>query len=205
MRFPAFAFVLAAAVPAFAAVPEKGEGTFTLQGGFRAFLPGNDAYINEQGARHSPLQPQGIAGFGYQYDEELHFKIELGLATDTYKFPDGELSVRTIPILLGVDTALMRGSWYTLYGGGSLGYALSSSTRAGRYNEANTTAFALAIGIRIKLTEKLGLVVEDRYTYAKAQVDVSSMNLLSVGGNLLSAGLLFHFLQPDDKGHPQAP
>jgi hypothetical protein len=26
-----------------------------------------------------------------------------------------------------------------------------------------------------------------------------------VGGNLLSVGLLLHFLSPEDKGHPRAP
>ena len=41
--------------------------------------------------------------------------------------------------------------------------------------------------------------------YASAQVDYSSTQKLNVGGNLFSIGIMFHFLQPDDKGHPQAP
>jgi hypothetical protein len=37
-------------------------------------------------------------------------------------------------------------------------------------------------------------------------VDAANSNQsFNVGGNLLSLGVMFHFLQPDDKGHPQSP
>jgi hypothetical protein len=207
MRF-LVAVLLAAALPAAAeeGVPEKGEGTITLQGGARVFLPGNDAYISDVGASHRAFQPQGIVGFGYQYDEELHFKIEIGYATDTYRMAGGEMTVKSIPILLGLDTALMRGSWYTVYGGGGIGYSLNNATRNGNYNEANSTAAYLALGMRMKLGGRFALVVEDRYTLARAAVDpLTPDQQLNVGGNLFSLGILFHFLEPDEKGHPQAP
>ena len=200
------AAALLAAFPAAAAVPEKGEGTITLQGGARVLLPTNGAYLDEQGARHQLFQPQGLVGFGYQYDDDLHFKIEIGYAIDRYKLPAGiDLSVRSIPIFLAIDTTLATGSWFTVFGGGGLGYSLNSANKADKYNEANSTAFYLALGVRMRLTEKLALVLEDRFTLASAQVDPDSTQKLNVGGNLISLGLQLHFLEPDDKGHPKAP
>jgi hypothetical protein len=72
-------------------------------------------------------------------------------------------------------------------------------------NEANSTAGYVALGFRMQLPGPMALVVEDRYTLSHAQVDPQSTQMLNVGGNLLSVGLMFHFLQPDDKGKPTAP
>ena len=46
------------------------------------------------------------------------------------------------------------------------------------------------------------MVLEDRYTLSTAQVDAQSQRKLTVGGNLFSFGLMFHFLEPDEKGKP---
>jgi hypothetical protein len=197
--------LLLSAAPAFAAVPEKGEGTIALLPGVRAVY-GNGAYLNEQGATHQLLQPGGLASFGYQYDEELHFKIEIGYMLDRYRIAGGDLSVKSIPITIGLDTALWKGSWFTLYGGGGIGYSLNTGTRGGVSNEANSTAGFLCLGFRARLLEKLALVVEDRVTLASAQLDAAnSTQRLNTGGNFFSVGLMFHFLEPDDKGKPQAP
>jgi hypothetical protein len=197
--------LLLAAAPALAAVPEKGEGTITLFGGMRSFL-GNQAYIDEQFAKHTPLQPGALASFGYQFDEDLHFRIEVGYMPDRYRIPGGDLEVKSIPILLGIDTAVLRGQRYTLYVGGGIGYSLNTGTRFGASNEANSTAVFAAVGFRCQVAGPVALVLEERYTLASAQVDAAnSQRNLNVGGNLLSLGLMFHFLQPEDKGHPQAP
>ena len=196
--------LLLSAAPAFAAVPEKGEGTIALLPGVRAVY-GNGAYLNEQFATHQLLQPGGLASFGYQYDEELHFKIEIGYMLDRYRIAGGDLSVKSIPITIGLDTALWKGSWFTLYGGGGIGYSLNTATRNGASNEANSTAGFLCLGFRARLLEKLALVVEDRVTLASAQLDPVSSQRLNTGGNFFSVGLMFHFLEPDDKGKPQAP
>ena len=197
----ALAVLLAASASA-AAVPEKGEGTITLFGGARTLLPGNGDYLNEQGASHKALQPGGLASFGYQYDEELHFKIEIGYMYDRYRIAGGDLMVRSIPILLALDTALIKGASFTFYGGGGIGYSLNTGSRAGVDNEANSTAGYVALGIRMRVAGPLAVVVEDRYTLASAQVDAQSTQRLNVGGNLLSVGLMFHFLEPDEKGKP---
>jgi outer membrane protein with beta-barrel domain len=197
----AFAVLLAASSAA-AAVPEKGEGTITLLGGLRVIVPGNGDYLNEQGASHRILQPGGLVSLGYQYDEELHFKIEVGYMYDRYRIAGGDLQLKSIPILLALDTALVRGQAFTLYGGGGIGYSLNTGTRHGVSNEANSTAAYIALGLRFQLGGPLAIVLEDRYTLSSAQADAESQEKLTVGGNLLSLGLMFHFLEPDDKGKP---
>jgi hypothetical protein len=193
-----------AASPALAAVPEKGEGTITLLGGARILIPGNGAYLDEQGATHRLFQPGGIASFGYQFDDELHFRIDIGYLYDRYRIAGGDLIVRTIPIMLGLDTALLKDAAFTLYAGGGVGYLLNTGSR-GVDNEANSTGGYLALGLRLRLTALVGAVIEERIIISSAAVDAQSQQRLNVGGNLLSVGLMFHFLQPDDKGHPQAP
>jgi hypothetical protein len=200
----ALLLVLAAA-PSLAAVPEKGEGTITLLGGARALVPGNGAYLNEQGAAHKLFQPGGFASFGYQYDDELHFKIEVGYLYDSYRIAGGDLTVKTIPILFALDTILWRGKGFSLYAGGGIGYSLNTGSRGAANNEANSTAGYVGVGFRVQLGGPVALVIEDRWTLASAAVDPNSSIKLNVGGNLLSLGLMFHFLSPDDKGHPKPP
>jgi hypothetical protein len=198
--------LLLLAAPVLAAVPEAGEGTITLLGGVRTILPTNHDYLVEQGASHQQLQPGGIASFGYQYDEQLHFKIELGYWIDHYRAPGGNLDVRTIPVMIALDTALWRAPRLTLYGGGGIGYLLNTGTRNGINNEANSTAGYVGLGLRIQLGGPMALVIEDRFTLASAQVDAAnSMKNLNVGGNLLSLGLMIHFLQPEEKGYTPNP
>ena len=197
----ALAVLLAASASA-AAVPEKGEGTITLLGGARTLIPGNGDYLTEQGASHQSIQPGGLASFGYQYDEELHFKIEVGYMYDRYRVAGGDLVVKTIPILLALDTALVKGQSFTFYGGGGIGYSLNTGSRGGVSNEANSTAAYLSLGLRFQVAGPLAFVLEDRYTLANAQVDAQSTQKLNVGGNLISLGLMFHFLEPEEKGKP---
>jgi len=194
--------VLLLAAPVFAGVPLTGEGTITLLGGVRSIVPSNRDYIVEQGATHSQIQPGGIASFGYQYDDELHFKIDLGYMIDHYRIPTGDLDVRTVPILIGMDTVLWRTQKLTLYGGGGIGYSLNTGTRNGINNEANSTAGYVGVGLRIQLGGPVALVIDDRFTLASAQVDAAnSTRTLNVGGNFLSLGLMFHFLQPEEKSY----
>src|SRR2546425_12336851 len=63
----------------------EGEGTITLLGGMRGVIPGNGDYLTEQGASHQVVQPGGLASFGYQYDDDLHFKIDVGYMIDRYR------------------------------------------------------------------------------------------------------------------------
>ena len=194
----ALALALLSAAPAFAGppepgVPEVGEGTVSVLGGLR-LIPFNGGACTG-GCTHRLLEPGALASFGYQYDEELHFKIDLGYGIDK----DTDKTVRSVQLLIGLDTALMKRSWFTIYGGGGIGYSLNTFTAEGKDNvEANATAAFLQLGWRVRLTTSLALILEERYTLASALGQ-------SVGGNLIAVGLMFHFNQPDDKGHPQAP
>ena len=191
--------------PALAAVPQKGEGDITVLPGVR-FIPGNGAYLTEQIGTHRAVQPGVIGSFGYQFDDELHFKIDLGYLIDSYQLQGGNLEVRSVPILLGMDTVLLQREWFTFYAGGGIGYSLNTGKRNGVNQEANSTAGFLQLGWRVALATRLALVIEDRYTLSSAQVDFpTSTQSLNVGGNFFSVGLMLHFLAPDDKGHPQAP
>jgi len=168
-------------------------------------VPGNGDYQVEQGAAHQGLQPGGLASFGYQYDDELHFKIEVGYLVDRYRIAGGDLQVKSIPILLGLDTVLIRTRGLSFYLGGGIGYSLNTGSRQGISNEANSTAAYASLGVRFHLAGPVALVLEDRYTLASAQVDPQSQQKLNVGGNMFSVGMMFHFLEPDDKGKPTAP
>ena len=194
-----------AALPALAAVPEKGEGTITLLGGLRWIPGGNQDYMNDVFATsHNALQPAGIASFGYQFDEDLHFKIELGYLYDKYKIPvNGDLTVKTIPLLLGIDDAFVRRDRFTFYGGGGIGYLLNTGSRNGANNEANSTAAYLMLGVRFQLAGPFALVVEDRYILGSAQADAgNSTQVLNVGGTLLLVGVMLHFHEADEDHRP---
>jgi opacity protein-like surface antigen len=115
------------------------------------------------------------------------------------------ITIHSIQILIALDTVLAQQSWFTLYAGGGIGYSLNTATRAGGNVEANSVAGFIALGLRFRLVDHVALVLEERYTIASAMVDPSSSNSVNMGGNLVSAGLMFHFFSPGDKGHPTAP
>src|SRR5438552_8093614 len=117
--------VLLAASSAAAAVPDKGEGTITLLGGMRGVFPGNGGYLTEQGASHQVLQPAGMVSFGYQYDEDLHFKIEVGYAIDRYRIAGGDLRSGPVPSLFASIPPLWGDRPATSMEGGGFGSLLT--------------------------------------------------------------------------------
>ena len=199
MRSFALGLVVVAAFPALAGVPEKGDGTITLLGGARQIPTGDYG----SGREHSFFQPGLVLGFGYQADDELHGGVQIGYMLDKYGTPAGTLDIRSIQILLQLDTALVKESWYTLYAGGGLGYSLNTSTRGGANVEANSTAGFIALGGRFRLTDHLAFVVEDRYTVSSAALDATASNTtVNVGGNFFGIGLQLHYFSSDDRGRP---
>jgi opacity protein-like surface antigen len=198
------ALALLCAGPALAAVPEKGEGTIALFGGLHSVFPRNADYLSDSpGTTHSQAQFGGLGSFGYQFDEELHFKIEVGYFQDRYRHADADLTITSIPILLGVDTKIVNTQRFCLYGGGGIGYMLNTGNRHGS-NEANSTALYLGLGLRWQLGGPVAFVLEDRYIFANAAVDPQDLTRsINVGGNFALAGLMFHFLEAED--HPQHP
>jgi hypothetical protein len=205
MLKPALAIALFAAAPALAQVPDKGEGDVTLLGGARLIVPSSSDYLSASGASHQLATFAGLASFGYQFDEELHFKIEGGYLPDKYtRTAAGDLSIRSVPIFFAVDTLLFKAKDLSLYAGGGLGYMLTTGTVSGVNNEANSTAAYLAIGFRYNLAGIFALVVEDRYILASSAADPNhGGQTINEGGNLFLAGFMFHFFQkPDHPDHP---
>ncbi|HWE24945.1 MAG TPA: outer membrane beta-barrel protein [Myxococcales bacterium] len=202
MRLRLVAVVFLAAAPVLAGVPAKGDGTITLLGGVRA-IPGGD-YASEPGREHSLWHPGFLAEFGYQLDDELHGGIQIGYGLDKYT-GTAPIDIHSILILIALDTVLWQQDSFTLYAGGGIGYSLNTAKTGSGNVEANSAAGFIALGFRFRLVDHLAAVIEERYTISSASADPTSTNSVNMGGNLLSAGLMFHFFSPGDKGHPTAP
>jgi len=202
MRLRTAACILFAAAPVLAGVPEKGDATITVLGGLRA-IPGG-AYESETGATHSLWHPGFLLGLGFQPDDELHGGIQIGYGLDRYEVAR-DLKVTSFQILLALDTAMMQRSWFTLYAGGGLGYSLNTVSRPSGDLEANSAVGFVSVGFRFRVADHIGLVIEDRYSISSAAADSTASNTVNMGGNLLTAGIMFHFFSPEDKGHPTAP
>ncbi|HMC35636.1 MAG TPA: hypothetical protein VKH65_14550 [Myxococcales bacterium] len=203
MRLRTAAWILLAAAPALAGVPGKGDGTITLLGGLRA-IPGGE-YQTESGNKHLLWHPGFLLGLGFQPDDELHGGIQLGYGLDQYGDNPAALKIRSFQILLALDTALVQRSWFTLYAGGGIGYSLNSITRPAGDLEANSAVGFVSIGFRFHIADHVAGVIEDRYSLSSAAADPAFSNTVNMGGNLLTAGIMFHFFSPEDKGHPGAP
>ncbi len=187
-----------------AAVPEAGEATVTILAGWRG-VPQHAlmAELARDGESpvHSAFQPGFLLQLGFQPDEDMHISVDLGYGLDSWKLNGGDASVSIVSILLAGDTALLKGKNWSWYLGGGLGYSLNTFSRNGRSTESNGSAGFLKTGLRWQLWGHAALVLEDRYTLAAADYpELKSM--VNVGGNTLLIGLQFHFLSPDDKGHP---
>jgi hypothetical protein len=197
---------LCAALPsaARAAVPESGEATITVLGGWRG-VPQHSlmAELTRDGESpsHSAFQPGFLLQLGFQPDDDLHVSIDLGYGLDAWKLANGDASVSIVNILLSGDTALLKGKGWSWYLGGGLGYSLNTFSRGGRATESNGSAGFIKTGLRWQLKGPVALVIEDRYTLASADYP-ELKSVVNVGGNTLSIGLMFHFLSPEDKGHP---
>ena len=211
----AFALALCLAAPARAdddpgnapVVPRKGDATITLLGGWRA-APQHDWVAEQQrdgfNPQHDLFQPGAVASLGFAADEELHVTIDIGYAYDHYALTTGTASAQIVTILLGADTPIWVTPYFTVYGGGGLGYSLNTFNSGGGDVESNSSAGFLKLGARIPLTHKIALVIEDRYVVSNAYWPAMNSSF-TVGGNLLTVGFMFHFFSPDDPGHPQAP
>jgi hypothetical protein len=200
----AAALTLLCAAGSDAAVPEAGEATITVLAGWRG-VPQHALMAELQRDGESPVhplfQPGFLAELGFQPDEDMHISVDLGYGLDKWQLAGGDASVTIVNILLSGDTALLKGKRWSWYVGGGLGYSLNTFSRNGASTESNSSAGFLKTGLRIQLSGPIALVIEDRYTLASADYP-ELKSIVNVGGNLLSIGLMFHFLSPEEKGHP---
>jgi opacity protein-like surface antigen len=207
------ALCAAAALPARAdddpppTIPSKGDATIAVLGAWHA-APQHDFVAEQQrdgfNPQHKLFQPTGLLSLGFAADEEFQVTIDLGYGIDSYQLTTGTANVSSVSLLLGADTPFYANRYLTLYGGGGLGYSLNNFTNAGTSVESNSSAGYLKVGMRLRLSSKIAFVVEDRYIVSSALWPALHSNF-TVGGNLLSAGFMFHFFSPADAGHPAGP
>jgi hypothetical protein len=197
-------------------VPGKGEATVGILGGPRWVPTGS--FIDDQTASgyrafKPTFSPFALLELGYAPEPDFHVSIQLGYGVERVFMIPGTLQSRSFEILLGADTSLLRRSWGTLYVGGGLGYSLNMLSQSGSDVEANSSAGFARLGLRIPVAKNFAFVIEDRYTLSSAALPAQggplvyggSATSLNVGGNLLSIGLQFHYIDSDEKTRPLHP
>jgi Outer membrane protein beta-barrel domain len=197
-------------------VPAKGEATVTLLGGLRTVPMGG--FLDDQTkAGYRPwktlFSPGFLLGLGYAADADFHLGLELGHGLHKIQMTPGALQTRSFTILLFADTPLFRRSWVSFYVGGGLGYSLNTLSQNGNDVEANSSAGFVKAGLRFPIAPRFALVIEERYTLASAALPGANGPLvysglegsLNVGGNLVSIGLQFHYMDTEEKGRPYRP
>lgn len=182
-------------------VLRPGDGTIALMGGGR-IIP-QHGFVSQQqrdglSPVYTPVQPTGVASLGYQIDEMLHVAIDFSYANEITGLTGGDASARSFGLLIALDGTLFARHWISLYAGGGLGYSLNTFGRAGQDTESNSTAGMVKAGARIRLTEKLALVLENRYVLSSAYWPLLNSGV-NVGGYTFTAGLLLHFFSGGDR------
>jgi len=197
-------------------LPGKGEGTIELHAGGR-WVP-NGGFLDDQAragytAFRRLLTPGFTLGLGYAPEADLLVKIDIGYGIDRIYMTPGTFNTRSIQIVLGGSWAFLKRPWMTVYGGGGLGYSLNTLIQNAAQVEANSTAGYLCLGLRFPLLKNVALVVEERYTLAFAGLPGTtgpliyggSATSINAGGNLLSAGFMFHYTDSEEKERPYHP
>ena len=197
-------------------VPVRGEATISLLGGAR-LIPQGGFLDDQTKAGYRPfktlVQPGFLLGLGFAPEQDFHIQLSFGYGLDRIFMTPGTLQTKSFTILLGADTALLRRSWVTLYAGGGIGYSLNTLSQNGNNVEANSSAGFVCVGLRFPLFDRFALVIEERYTLASSSlpgptgplVYAGTESSLNVGGNLLSIGLQFHYVDTDDAKRPYRP
>ena len=211
-----FASAGARATPADVGTPIKGEATVTALAGAR-WIPQGTFLDDQTNKEYRPwktfVQPGFMLDLGYAPEPDFHITLGLGYGLDKIFMVPGTLQIKSFSILIGADAALIRKSFITVYAGGGLGYSLNTLSQNGNNVEANATAGFVRVGLRIPLFSQIALVIEERYTLASAAlpgptgplVYAGSEGSLNVGGNLLSIGFQFHYVDSDDSKRPYHP
>src|SRR5206468_562860 len=132
---------------------------------------------------------------GYAADTDFHVTLDFGYGLDRIYMSPGTLQSRSVTVLLGADTPLIRRPWFTLYAGGGIGYSLNTLSQNGNDVEANSSAGYVCLGARFPIAANFALVVEERYTLSSASLPsnvngplnfAGSQTTLNMGGNLFT-------------------
>lgn len=165
-----------------AAPPPTGGGRIDLGGGWRWLGPGSG--------------PFGLGRFTYQWDAHWSMGLEFGITSARTRFSSGEASVVLADLDAVVAYQLNLGRVHPFVLGG-VGYQFVGVREGDEYHEGNTGAYFAGIGVYIPLTARIGVLLEDRWTFAKIEVEVGGeLQRFDVGGNRLWAGIVIAF-DPD--------
>jgi hypothetical protein len=143
----------------------------------------------------------GAGRFSWHIDARWFLGIELGAWAG--RIPAARLGVEgagDMDVFVG-DLRVALGGHITrvgpvfLYGVGGGGYHLVGVTEGERYREGATQGLFLGAGAFWPLTDRVGLFIEDRWTFlSRIQADVAGETpMLDIGGNLLWVGLVLVF------------
>jgi outer membrane protein W len=136
-----------------------------------------------------PIGPEVLASFAYAPMTSIEISLELGWAMDHYQLQNSTLVMENVPLV-----ATLR--WFPFdtkfcpYLGAGGGYMLGfvSGAPSGE-TETHAEEFHAMVGATYPLSEKLWLVIEDRFQLASG--DIVPIGQIQTGGNALTVGLSF--------------
>ena len=160
------------------------------------------------GWRYEPLRGSnsfgGGARFGYQIDSRWSLGVEVGfwmgrvdaarLGLETEIGAESlSLMVGDLRFAIGIHLLTLGPAW--IYGLGGGGYHLVGVSYETEYREGATQGLFVGAGACVPLSDRLGLFVENRYTFlTRIPAEIGGeLPLFDAGGNLLWAGLVVFF------------
>jgi hypothetical protein len=143
---------------------------------------------------HDLAQPAASAALSWKFADDWTAGTEFGFSPDRYALVDGSAIVVQTFMLQAVIQWSPRFGWSRVepYLAAGIGYYFSGVSRPGAFGqegtaEADAAGGFAAVGVRIALTTKFGLTVEERYAFAYAPL--GPLGSASAGGNTVAAGL----------------
>ncbi|MDF1562626.1 MAG: hypothetical protein P1V51_06265 [Deltaproteobacteria bacterium] len=186
--------LLAAALLVFVPQAARAEAQGPLPGGGRIDVGG--------GWRYLPGESGGgaVARFGWQADAHWLLGVELGFAYFHQQPVEGPVRVTVGKFLLTTTYQVLTRGPVLPYLSVGVGYGLIGAVASERYSESGATDFFGGVGFYVPLTERIGLVVEDRFELANASLEVHGIQRkVAGGGNLLWAGVVVTFAPEQDR------
>ncbi len=180
-----------------------GVGRITIAGGWKQ-TP-NDYFFGKAAEQGYPATwrgiggPQGYASFGYGATSFIEASIDLFIGNDRFNLA-GYNTINTITYgaLIGarftfMDTFVKGFAPFIGAGvGPTLGYVFTASVDP---VETLVTGIAGTAGVTWRLSDRLGVSLEYRFLYARANWILGGIN---VGANWLSLGLVIYFPKTPD-------
>ena len=169
--------------------PYPGGGRIDLGGGWR--------FQGESGAG-------GLARFGWQADRHWMLGIELGFNWYRLRPAQAAGDVNAFKLRVTGTYQILTEGLVLPYVAVGAGYDLVTVSGNDNTAESGAAGYFAGLGVYIPLTGRLGLVIEDRFDIANANVSFAGAPLsIAGGGNLLWMGLVITF--PPEAGRVLAP